>query len=1839
MKRYCKITTDTSDVTFVTELSEPWILLDKSENNKDNFILQRSINNLTLDLLDGYNIEYVQDFVDRDPTHALMCIQNKDNTYTVIYKKEKTELSPDYPDSIYKQCKSIILPNSITKINPETFKDCSNLENITLPNSISEIGDGAFYGCKNLTTIKITNNIHYISKTAFNGCTGLTEIILYNELTNNEKHYYTDENGKIYINYYDENCELKHIVINIDGSEALELHALTPKNNTILYKTHSGNIYDFDDGTNTSYVKGYTINSDGSHSSSTKLDIVDNIETNGDIYRIYFPENTNISKISGFNAVFKQFFYFESDDLTEIYLPISVTDINNCVFDTPNLSTLLLPPNISLNKCKLPDDKENGEYNRYVEVLHNCGKLKNILYNGTSKEFNKIIETASSTWYKDLPYKFTVTCLDEVLNRVNNFKSELITQNDNEILYKAPLVANMDYTINRVSTSIYITTSGLTPTNDDYNILQFDYTSSKKKLNGYYEPSTGQEFYCLQSDAITELVLPNGIEEIDALAFNCPNLTTITLPNSIKRFKTVRYTDVLSADLETVNRTLIFGSNIKTIYFDGTEYEWNAIDKNLNWNPAEKPITVICRDKEFNIESGDDTPYQMVDLGLPSGLIWADRNVGAETPQDNGLYFSWGNIEGHAVDENGNTMYGYSFDRNTYNETLGSQYTGSELAVEYDAATANMGGEWHMPTIENISELVENTNHYYIDADGNTVVESELSSSKKLRSICFVKKGVDFNYNNRSNFIEFPFAGNCSDSSLYNKGFYGYILSSSIYKSNTNSACCLATLNTGDIYYNGGLNRHLGSPIRGVRGPLEYKMVDLGLPSGLKWADRNVGAETPQDNGLYFDWGNVNGHRVDENGNTIDGYSFNLNTYATTSGDKYTGRTLDAEHDAASVNMSGEWRMPTIIEISELVENTDQCYIDLNGHKVPESELDSSIELRSVCFVKKGEDFNYDKRSNFIEFPFAGFCRNSSLHGDGISSIVWSSSIASVVGKFAHDLYLDSGGYISTSMESNRYMGLSVRGVYAPIEYNTVDLGLSVKWADKNVGAKTPQDNGLYFSWGNVKGHVVGKNGYTIDRYSFDEDTYATTSGSQYTGSTLDAEHDAATVNMGGNWRMPTMDEIDELIESTDKRYIDEDGNILNKSQLNGSIKLSSICFVKPGENFDYNDRSNFIEIPFTGCCLGSLLNYEGESGMIWMSSSVHNGSTQSARILYFDKEGNNKTLYSVYYSGLSVRGVYTRETFEYQEIITEQNKTIEKLNQQNQSLQESINALNLNNQQLTEQNTELNEQIESVTSKTFSSNGTFTASSEGVLGWDEITINVAATENPEENQSGYQMVDLGLPTGIKWADRNVGAENPWDNGEYFSWGNIIGHTVDEDGNTTDNYSFDSDTYSTTTGGQYTGSELDADHDAATAIIGSNWRIPTIEEIRELVEYTEHYYIGKDGSILGPFDYTINYSDKGLDGSIELRSICFVKKDTTFDYNVRGNFIEFPFAGKCSGSLLSGNGFWGRVWSNYAHDSKADMAHILYFNNEGHLYNGNAYGERYLGISVRGVYVGETTECSNCSGYLETIEKLEDEKQQLEEEKQRLVTENTNLNGQITEKNTTIEILNGQIAQKDTTIANLNNDNQELTNKNTELNGQIAKQTNEINELKDKNNQLTDQNDDLSEKIESVTSRTFNSNGTFTAEDEGVLGWNEITINITETPEDPEVPEDGGDTEDTTSTITKVEVKDDNGMEYTIYDTTSTDNIHQDEIHISQSDGDMGLYTDIYIYGTNLLVNGKYNFTFNGNSTHEGIYDPNNTSYWIPYGQQSDLCRLESSAPVGDGITLTYPFVNPGTLK
>ena len=183
-------------------------------------------------------------------------------------------------------------------------------------------------------------------------------------------------------------------------------------------------------------------------------------------------------------------------------------------------------------------------------------------------------------------------------------------------------------------------------------------------------------------------------------------------------------------------------------------------------------------------------------------------------------------------------------------------------------------------------------------------------------------------------------------------------------------------------------------------------LVDLGLPSGTKWADRNIGAKTPEDNGLYFSWGNVDGHEKDS------GYDFgesNDGPYASTSGASLTGDIpVNSTYDAARANLGGSWRMPTKDEFAELfnTEYTTNEWVTQNG--INGLRVTSNINGNSVFF------------------PAAGRYYGTTLYVEGASGDYWSSSLYSQTD--AYNLLFDSSDVIP-QYGNYRFYGFTVRAV------------------------------------------------------------------------------------------------------------------------------------------------------------------------------------------------------------------------------------------------------------------------------------------------------------------------------------------------------------------------------------------------------------------------------------------------------------------------------------------------------------------------------------------------------------------------------------------------------------------------------------------------------------------------------------------------------------------------------------------------------------------------------------------------------------------------------------------
>jgi len=212
------------------------------------------------------------------------------------------------------------------------------------------------------------------------------------------------------------------------------------------------------------------------------------------------------------------------------------------------------------------------------------------------------------------------------------------------------------------------------------------------------------------------------------------------------------------------------------------------------------PVYVNTLSTMYPVEVAPAPAHEYVDLGLPSGLLWATCNVGAASPEEYGDYFAWGETTTQ-------TTYNWS----TYQYCMGSQntltkycnksnrgYNGytdnlTTLLPEDDAATANWGSGWRMPTKAEFEELYNNTTVTWTQQGG---VNGWLFTAAN------------------SNNLFLPAAGQRWEGGLYAAGEWGYYWSSSLYTSGPYYAWNI----TGSGSYNMDKTyRYLGYPVRPVR--------------------------------------------------------------------------------------------------------------------------------------------------------------------------------------------------------------------------------------------------------------------------------------------------------------------------------------------------------------------------------------------------------------------------------------------------------------------------------------------------------------------------------------------------------------------------------------------------------------------------------------------------------------------------------------------------------------------------------------------------------------------------------------------------------------------------------------------------------------------------------------------------------------------------------------------------------------------------------------------------------------------------------------------------------------
>ena len=231
-----------------------------------------------------------------------------------------------------------------------------------------------------------------------------------------------------------------------------------------------------------------------------------------------------------------------------------------------------------------------------------------------------------------------------------------------------------------------------------------------------------------------------------------------------------------------------------------TTYSYQAFANRGGWVFGEEESFVTeQREPSYSQPTGYSGGYGYVDLGLPSGLLWAYTNIGANNPEDNGNYYAWGET---ATKETYDwTTYQYCDGSETtltkycYYESYGLDgYTDSLTMLEAidDAASVNWGGNWLMPTQEEMQELMDN-------CDTTWTMMNDIN-------------GMLFTSRSNGNSIFLPAAGSRNGSD--DAGSFGFYWSSSLHTDGTDYA---RYLNFGsDYYYMDYGSRYLGFTVRPV---------------------------------------------------------------------------------------------------------------------------------------------------------------------------------------------------------------------------------------------------------------------------------------------------------------------------------------------------------------------------------------------------------------------------------------------------------------------------------------------------------------------------------------------------------------------------------------------------------------------------------------------------------------------------------------------------------------------------------------------------------------------------------------------------------------------------------------------------------------------------------------------------------------------------------------------------------------------------------------------------------------------------------------------------------------
>ena len=215
----------------------------------------------------------------------------------------------------------------------------------------------------------------------------------------------------------------------------------------------------------------------------------------------------------------------------------------------------------------------------------------------------------------------------------------------------------------------------------------------------------------------------------------------------------------------------------------------------------------------------------------------------------------------------------------------------------------------------------------------------------------------------------------------------------------------------------------------------KYDFVDLGLPSGLKWAAWNVGATKPEDSGLYFAWGEDKGYVVTRGGE-IDAINGQYNAIIKNADGSGTTKTFASGYtDYKHYANSGLTKYNATDNLTKLANEDDGCYLAEKSMRMPtQAECQELIDNTTSTWTDnydgrgiKGMTFTSNTNVNSIFVPAVGAVGSGVLDGFGLYGVFWSSSLSSSSVEGAFDL-LFAYDYLGVDVGS-RFSGFPLRAV------------------------------------------------------------------------------------------------------------------------------------------------------------------------------------------------------------------------------------------------------------------------------------------------------------------------------------------------------------------------------------------------------------------------------------------------------------------------------------------------------------------------------------------------------------------------------------------------------------------------------------------------------------------------------------------------------------------------------------------------------------------------------------------------------------------------------------------